>query len=89
MQDSETKSLENQAAAVTAAKAKKQKEEDDFFKKKDLEKKKERNILQNAERLDGQRGVIDETKSVLSGITQATKDANAQQMKMKGIGRHQ
>jgi len=79
LQDLETKSLENQAAAVTAARQKKQKEEDDFF-KKDLEKIKERNILQNAERLDGQRGVIDETKSVLSGITQATKDANAQQI---------
>ena len=82
LQDLETKSLENQAAAVTASrqkKQKKQKEDDDFF-KKDLEKIKERNILQNAERLDGQRGVIDETKSVLSGITQATKDANAQQI---------
>lgn len=79
LQDLETKSLENQAAAVTASRQKKQKEDDDFF-KKDLEKIKERNILQNAERLDGQRGVIDETKSVLSGITQATKDANAQQI---------
>lgn len=79
LQDLEIKRLENQAAAVTASRQKKQKEDDDFF-KKDLEKIKERNILQNAERLDGQRGVIDETKSVLSGITQATKDANAQQI---------
>jgi len=79
LQDLEIKRLENQAATVTASRQKKQKEDDDFF-KKDLEKIKERNILQNAERLDGQRGVIDETKSVLSGITQATKDANAQQI---------
>lgn len=62
-----------------------QKNRDEAKKEADLQKASFDKLSQDtnvliAKRLDSQRGVLDETKSVLSGITQASKDANAQQI---------